>query len=77
MAKRYVPKGKTTVISADIKMTIMVRNNYYSVAGHEERSIPDTEDVDIQKEWQFLYEELQDTVSLELQEIKDSLKIKR
>lgn len=76
MRKLYTPKGVTTSISADIKMTIMIRNNYYSVAGHEERTIPQDPDVDIEKEWEFLYEELQDSVAQELQQIKDSLKIK-
>lgn len=75
--KMYVPKGITTSISADVKMTIMIRNNYYSVAGHEERSIPNTEDIDMEKEWQFLYEELEDTVSTQLQQIKDSLKLRK
>lgn len=75
--KMYIPKGVTTSISADIKMTIMIRNNYYSVAGHEERSIPDSPDVDIEKEWEFLYEELENSVAMELQQIKDNLKPKK
>ena len=75
--KIYVPKGITTSISADIKMTIMIKNNYYSVAGHEERSIPESDDVDLEKEWEFLYEELENSVAAELQQIKDALKSKK
>lgn len=75
--KMYVPKGITTSISADIKMTVKIRDNYYSVAGHEERSLPATEDVELEKEWEFLYDELYNEVALQLNDIKKSVRPKK
>lgn len=75
--KMYVPKGVTTSISADIKMTVKIRDNYYSVAGHEERSLPATEDVELEKEWEFLYDELYNEVALQLNDIKKSIRLKK
>ena len=75
--KMYVPKGVTTSISADIKMTVKIRDNYYSVAGHEERSLPATEDVELEKEWEFLYDELYNEVALQLNDIKKSIRPKK
>lgn len=75
--KMYVSKAKTTVISADVKMTVKIRDNYYSVAGHEERSVPPDDDVELDKEWEFLYEELYNEVEMELREIKASVRTKR
>ena len=75
--KMYVPKGVTTSISADIKMTVKIRDNYYSVAGHEERSLPATEDVELEKEWEFLYDELYNEVALQLNNIKKSVRPKK
>lgn len=75
--KMYVSKGVTTSISADIKMTVKIRDNYYSVAGHEERSLPATEDVELEKEWEFLYDELYNEVALQLNDIKKSVRPKK
>lgn len=75
--KMYVPKGVTTSISADIKMTVKIRDNYYSVAGYEERSLPATEDVELEKEWEFLYDELYNEVALQLNDIKKSVRPKK
>lgn len=75
--KMYVPKGVTTSISADIKMTVKIRDNYYSIAGHEERSLPATEDVELEKEWEFLYDELYNEVALQLNDIKKSVRPKK
>lgn len=76
MGKMYVPKGVTTCISADVKMTVKIRDNYYSVAGHEERSLP-AEDVNLEYEWNSLYDELYDTVAGQLRSIKASIKNKK
>ena len=73
----YRPKGITTNISADIKLTVNVRNDYYSVAAHEERTFPENEDIDLDLEWEFLYDHLYDVAATQLQEIKDSLRRKR
>lgn len=76
MGKVYVPKGITTCISADVKMTVKIRDNYYSVTGHEERSLP-AEDVNLEYEWDDLYDELYDTVADQLRNIKASFRNKK
>lgn len=77
MGKMYVPKGITTCISADVKMTVKIRDNYYSIAGHEERSLPASEDVNLEYEWDDLYDELYDTVAGQMRSIKASVKNKK
>lgn len=72
--KMYLPKSTTTNISADIKMTVKIADNYYSVTGHEERSVPASDEVELDKEWEFLYDELYDEVASQIQQIKDAFK---
>lgn len=76
MSKTYVPKGITTCISADVKMTVKIKDNYYSIAGHEERSLP-AEDVNLEYEWNDLYDELYNTVASQVREIRASLRTKK
>lgn len=72
--KKYVPKAKTTTISAHVKMTLKVRDNFVSVEGQEERSVPTDEDVNVGKEWEALWDDVyascDDAMALILQDMK-------
>lgn len=69
----YVQKAVTTGISADVKMTIKIRDNYYSVNAHEDRTVPDSPDVNLHKEWVLLYNSVYDECVERLGEIKEAL----
>ena len=58
----YTPKATTTKIIATSRMSIRVKDNYFTIEFSEERSIPDTEGVDIAKEREALW----DTVNAEV-----------
>jgi len=50
MAESYEPKAVITKIQATSRMSLKVRDNYFTVEFSEERAIPDLEDVDIEQE---------------------------
>ncbi len=67
--KAYTQQAVTTGISADVKMTIKINDNYFSVSAHEDRTVPETANVD--KEWEFLYESVYNVCAKEILEIQE------
>ena len=70
----YRSKAKVTSISASSSTTLKIKDNYFKVEVHEERSIEDSADVDMQKEWEFLFDELNVVLDNQVDEIVDSVK---
>lgn len=54
----YVSKAVPTKITAVSRCAIKIRDNYYTIEASEERSIADTQDVDMDKEWSLLFDEV-------------------
>ena len=75
--KKYVPKAKTTTISAHVKMTLKVRDNFISVEGQEERSVPDEEGVNVGKEWEALWDDVYASCDEEMALILKDMKVKK
>ena len=76
--KVYEPKAVPSTIAAKVKLTIKIKDNFISVEGYEERTVPpDAVDVDMEKEWQFLYEELESTVDEEMANYIDEMQSKK
>ena len=65
----YEVKGVTTKITATSRVAIKIRDNYYTVECSEERSIPDVEGVDIDKERQALFDDVNATVDGQIEDI--------
>lgn len=69
----YEVKGKTTKIHAVSRcaMNIKVRgrDNYYTIELSEEREIPDSPDVDIQKEYRALFDSINAEVDYQMEDI--------
>ena len=65
----YEVKGVTTKITATSRVAIKIRDNYYTVECSEERSIPDVEGVDIEKERQALFDDVNATVDGQIEDI--------
>ena len=55
-AEKYEVKAKITKISATSRMSIRVKENYFTIEYTEERAIPDIEGVDINKEREALWD---------------------
>lgn len=58
----YVSKAKTIKITATSRMSIKVKDNYFTIEFSEERSIPDVEGVDLAKEKEALWDAVNNEV---------------
>lgn len=58
----YTPQAKITKISATSRMSLHIKENYFTVEYSEERVIPDLDGVDIEQERVALW----DTVNAEV-----------
>ena len=65
----YEVKGISTKITATSRVAIKIKDNYYTVECSEERSIPDVEGVDIEKERQALFDDVNATVDEQIEDI--------
>ena len=65
----YEVKGVTTKVTATSRVAIKIKDNYYTVECSEERSIPDVEGVDIDKERQALFDDVNATVDGQIEDI--------
>ena len=65
----YEVKGISTKITATSCVAIKIKDNYYTVECSEERSIPDVEGVDIDKERQALFDDVNATVDGQIEDI--------
>lgn len=74
MSKAYEVKGKTTKITATSRCAIKIRDNYYTIEASEERSID--EPADMEKEWQALFDSINDIVDGQIQDIADTFQRK-
>ena len=72
----YEVKGVPTKITATSRVAIKIRDNYYTVECSEERSIPDVEGVDIEKERQALFDDVNATVDGQIEDIYNTFKKK-
>ena len=57
----YISKARITTIGATSRASVKIGDSYYTLEYHEERAIPDTDDIDIEQERKLLW----DTVNTE------------
>lgn len=69
----YEIKGIPTKITATSRSAIKIRDNYYTVEASEERSIPDS-DVNMEEEYDALFNEVNDVVDKQVKDIVDTFK---
>ena len=65
----YESKATTTTIKAESKITIKIRDNFYSVTFTEERSVPDVEGVNVESERAILFDDVNKVVDSQAAEI--------
>lgn len=72
----YEVKGVPTKITATSRAAIKLKDNYYTVECSEERAIPDVDGVDIEKERQALFDDVNATVDMQIEDIYNTFKKK-
>lgn len=70
----YEVKAVPTTIKATSKCTVKVRDNYYSIEYTEERALPNFDDVDMEMERVHLFEDCNEIVDKQINDILDSFK---
>ena len=65
-----VPK----TISATSRCAIKVKDNFYTIEASETREITDTQNVDIEGEWNYLFEEINSVVDAQCEQIIKTFK---
>ena len=70
--KPYELKGITKEISASSRVSIKIRDNYYTVEYSETRVIPEVDGVDLEKERQALWEIVNNECDNQALEIKNT-----
>lgn len=67
--EEYTSKAIVTNIKATSRTAIKIRDNYYTVEYTEERSIPDVDGVDIEKERTLLFDAVNSVVDDQAEDI--------
>ena len=65
----YVSKAITTQIRATSRASVKVRDNFYTVEYTEERTIPDVDGVNLEEERKLLWNDVNDTVDSQIEDI--------
>jgi hypothetical protein len=68
MAK-YEVKGKTTKIIATSRCAVKIKDNYYTTELSAERVLPESDDVDLNKEYEDLFNSINDEVDRQMTDI--------
>lgn len=55
-SKKYKIKGVTSSIAFSSRASVKINDKYYTVEAHEERFIPELEDIDMDKERRDLWD---------------------
>lgn len=66
---QYKPKGIPTRIKAVSRCAIKIRDNFYTIETEEERSLPEEGSVNIELEFETLFNELNNITDAQIQDI--------
>ena len=65
----YVSKARTTQIRATSRASVKIKESYYTVEYTEERTIPDVEGVNLEEERKLLWNDVNDEVDGQIEDI--------
>ena len=65
----YISKAKISTIRATSRASCKIRDNYYTVEYTEERTLPQDIDVDIAKERELLWNDVNYEVDMQIEDI--------
>lgn len=72
MAK-YEVKGKTTKITATSRCAIKIKDNYYTLELSEERTMPESDGIDLDKEYSALFDSINAEIDKQCQDVLNSI----
>ena len=67
--EEYVSKAVVSTIKATSRVAIKIRDNYYTVEYTEERLVPNTSGIDMDKERTLLFDSVNDVVDTQAEDI--------
>ena len=70
----YESKAKVTTIKATSRVSLKIKDNFFTIEYSEERTVPDTNDVDLEKEREILFQDVNTIVDNQMIEIQDTFK---
>ena len=70
----YEVKGKTTKITATSRCAIKIKDNFYTQELIEERVLPENEEVDLDKEYEALFNSVNDEIDRQMQDILNTFR---
>lgn len=70
----YTPVAKTKTIKATSRVSLKIRDNFYTIEASEEREIPDNPDVDMNLEWSDLWTSVNNVVDEQAEDIYKSFR---
>lgn len=70
----YEPKAVTTTIKATSRVSLKIKDNFFTVEYSEERTIPDIEGVDLEHERELLFEDVNKVVDNQMIEIQETFR---
>ena len=75
--KEYVSMMATTEISASSKIAMKIKDNYYTIQASETKTVIDDGGIDMDKEWDILFDELNEVVDKQCDDIAKTFNIKK
>lgn len=69
--ENYKSKATVASIKATSKVTLKIKDNFFSVEYTEERTLPDVEGIDVDKERKLLWDDVNAIVDDKANEIKE------
>lgn len=67
--KKEIALCSTTKITATSRASVKVNDNYYTLEFSEERMVPDIEGVDLKKEKELLWDEVNSQVDKQVEDV--------
>lgn len=68
----YEVKGKTVKITGTSRCAIKIKDNFYTTELSAERVLPESDDIDLKKEYEDLFNSINDEVDKQMTEIIDT-----
>ena len=75
--KEYVSMMATTEISASSKIAMKIKDNYYTIQASETKTVIDDGGIDMDKEWDILFDELNEVVDKQCDDIARTFKVEK
>lgn len=69
MNEDYTPKAVTTTIAATSRASVKIQDSFYTVEYHEERTIPQIDDVNLSAEREALWNTVNSECDNQIEEI--------